>query len=169
MVRSWNIGTSGSCSTQAGRTVRQVTLIDVHTSSRDVGRVIRESLITHAGRLSTVMNLAVGVWTTCDPGTRGLATGERVTDHALLTLTRVASLRVGTLAVGSAGRLVQALIDVLAFGRERGFDLLETGQALALVPAFTVVAARVETTYVLSQALVHVCCCFVQKVDRSPS
>lgn len=157
MVRSGDVGAGRSRATQARGTVVRVTLVHVHASSRDVGRIIRESLVTHAGRLDAVMDLAVGVRAARDAGTRGLASGEGVTDHALLTRAAVTALRVGALAVGSAGGRVQALIDVLALGGGGRVDLLESGQALALVAAFPVVAARVGATDVLGRALVHVC------------
>lgn len=63
---------------------------------------------------------------------------------------------------------MQALVNVLAFGRERWLDLLEAGQTLAFISTFPVVAARVKATDVLRQTLVHVWIIFfvVVVVDR---
>lgn len=152
-----------------------VTFIDIDASSRNVGRIIRESLIAHACWLQVLVHLAVGVGGAFDAVTWRLAAGEWIPDESLVTLTGVTTLRVGALAVDSTGGLVQTFVDVPALGGEGSwFNLFKSGSAFTLISSHSVVTLGIRSANILGLALVHVCLinwnqdCVIVILDVSP-
>lgn len=63
VMRARNIGANGSLATQARGSMAAVALVDIEAASSDVARVESESLVAHAGRLRSIVHLAVRVGT----------------------------------------------------------------------------------------------------------
>lgn len=145
-VAAGAVGAGGIVATAAEGSVHHVALVDVHTSRRDIARIVGPSLFADAVRL-VLIRLAIGVGSTPHILARLLAGHPRRTAHISgLTVTPIGSGSIQALGMGTANvRVGATLIDVHTAGSD-GLESVQTEalvlDALGIVGAVEVAAAQ---------------------------
>jgi hypothetical protein len=114
MMRSRDVGTERSLSTESRRTMRSVTLVDVKAPCSDIVGVKGISRVTHASSVVSLVDLAVRVRTTLYSLTgRFTRSSLRIMDESFVADARISTflMRIFSEAVSTRARVTARSVD----------------------------------------------------------